>query len=134
MIKDGRPRLIDFQGARPGPPAYDLAGMILDPYTTLDEDMKAGLLDYYISRRRGGGRFDEKSFVKTYPLLSACRLLQALGAYGNLSRNQGKTYFEAFIPGALDGLDRVLAQPALDFMPGLRALVRDIIEELENRI
>ena len=86
MIKDGRPRLIDFQGARPGPPAYDLASMILDPYTTLDEDMKTGLLEYYVSRRRGGGRFDEKSFVKTYPLLSACRLLQALGAYGNLSR------------------------------------------------
>lgn len=32
MLKDGRVRIIDFQGARLGPLGYDLASLLLDPY------------------------------------------------------------------------------------------------------
>ncbi|MEW5724191.1 MAG: phosphotransferase [Thermodesulfobacteriota bacterium] len=123
MIKQGRPRFIDFQGARPGPPGYDLASLLYDPYTPLSAGLEERIFNLYVRKRYAYGGFDEKSFRAGYPYLAACRLLQALGAYGFLSRNKGKTSFEAFIPDALRSLERLIATPAFDFMPGLRELV-----------
>jgi aminoglycoside/choline kinase family phosphotransferase len=96
MITDGDiPRLIDFQGARIGPPGYDVVSMLWDPYYRLDEDLRERLLDYYIQGmiEKSGGKFIEEDFRKT---LLTCRLqrhMQALGAYGFLSSVKGKKYF-----------------------------------------
>jgi NDP-sugar pyrophosphorylase family protein/aminoglycoside/choline kinase family phosphotransferase len=91
MITKGIPRLIDYQGARIGPPAYDIASMLWDPYFRLDDDMRERLLEYYLEQMKN--KLNENDFFES---LSICRLqrhMQALGAYGFLSMAKGKRYF-----------------------------------------
>ncbi|HDZ84798.1 MAG TPA: hypothetical protein ENH45_06210, partial [Nitrospirae bacterium] len=101
VIKDGV-RLIDFQGARIGPPAYDIASLLWDPYHCLDDALRERLIGYYVElmiAKTGG--FDESSFRDS---LVTCRLqrhMQALGAYGFLSKVKGKKYFLKYVPEGL---------------------------------
>ena len=101
VIKDGV-RLIDFQGARIGPPAYDIASVLWDPYHCLDDVLRARLIEYYAERIKAEiAGFDESSFLNS---LVTCRLqrhMQALGAYGFLSKVKGKKYFLKYVPEAL---------------------------------
>lgn len=50
IMKGQKIRIIDFQGARIGPPAYDVASILWDPYYRLDEYMRQHLLDYYLNQ------------------------------------------------------------------------------------
>jgi NDP-sugar pyrophosphorylase family protein len=95
VTKGGIPRLIDYQGARIGPPAYDMASLLRDPYYRIEESLRERLLNYYIERmkERSNAGFNERAFRDT---LLPCRLqrhMQALGAYGFLSSVKGKKYF-----------------------------------------
>ncbi|HXX80441.1 MAG TPA: phosphotransferase [Thermodesulfovibrionales bacterium] len=95
MITDGNmPRVIDYQGARIGPPTYDLASILWDPYHPLDHDMRNSLLAYYLSKRtEDDSTFSRDDFTT---VLLPCRLqrhMQALGAYAFLSQKKGKRYF-----------------------------------------
>lgn len=93
-------RLIDFQGARTGPPAYDVASMLWDPYCRFEDNARAILLDYYIDqmKHRAGEGFDAKQFVDSLIVCRLQRHMQALGAYGFLSLVKGKKYFLKYIP------------------------------------
>jgi hypothetical protein len=129
MITRGRPRLLDFQGARLGPPGYDLASLLYDPYVNLDDNLRPKLLAAYIAGRRDRGEFDAASFERTFPLLAACRLLQALGAYGFLSRVKAKFVFRKYIPAAVNSLAGLL-NDQIDFAPALTALVNAIQKDV----
>ena len=62
----------------------------------------------------------------SYPYIAVMRLLQALGAYSNLSITQGKTYFEQYIPPALTSIKGLLEDindPGLSY---LESVIRDI--------
>jgi N-acetylmuramate 1-kinase len=104
LLADKKIRYVDFQGARLGPPAYDVASLLFDPYMNmLDEAMVLRLFSYYQSLSlcvRSDGR--------ALSLCAAQRLMQALGAYGNLSIHKGKTRYREFIPVALERLGRVV--------------------------
>ncbi|MEK6527374.1 MAG: aminoglycoside phosphotransferase family protein, partial [Nitrospirota bacterium] len=53
MITKGNvPRLIDYQGARMGPPAYDVVSILWDPYCRLGNNMRERLIDYYIDKMK----------------------------------------------------------------------------------
>jgi aminoglycoside/choline kinase family phosphotransferase len=70
-------------------------------------------------------------FRKGFETCSLTRNLQILGAFGHLTRNKGKSYFEAYIPGALQTLLRNLdAYHARDRLPALRAMVQKANEAL----
>lgn len=127
MMTNARPRLIDFQGARMAPAAYDAASILWDPYHRLDDHLRERLLDYYISemKKGPGGKFDEKLFLKS---LMPCRLqrhMQALGAYGFLSVVKGKRYFLKYVPEALRML-REEVSTRKDIFNALHRLVQDI--------
>lgn len=127
LTGNGTPRLIDYQGARMGPPAYDLASALWDPYHRLEEDMRERLVCCYIEKMRAGlfSDFNEDEF--RYSLLF-CRLqrhMQALGAYGFLSKVKGKKYFLKHIPQAMGYLSEEIAQAGEDY-PHLHELVRKI--------
>jgi aminoglycoside/choline kinase family phosphotransferase len=98
----GMPRVIDFQGARMAPAAYDIASILWDPYYRLDGALRERLLEYYLCERaKYPGEFSRKTFSDS---LIPCRLqrhMQALGAYGFLSAIKGKTYFLKHVPEAL---------------------------------
>ncbi len=103
ITKNQKLRIIDYQGIRIGPPAYDVASILRDPYYRIDVDMRERLLDYYISQMNNkiGQNFDEDYFRET---LLPCRLqrhMQALGAYGFLSSVKGKKYFLKYAPEGL---------------------------------
>lgn len=103
MIHAGVPRIIDYQGARMAPPAYDVASILWDPYYRLDDAMRERLLGYYLGAMKAceSHQLDEKRFLES---LVACRLqrhMQALGAYGFLSVVKGKSYFLKHVPEAL---------------------------------
>jgi aminoglycoside/choline kinase family phosphotransferase len=77
------PVVIDFQGARFGPLAYDAAALILDPYAGLSGETRSRLLSAYRERLSRSG-VDPRAFDEGWYPLGAFRLLQALGAFGKL--------------------------------------------------
>lgn len=102
MFTEKGPYIIDYQGARIGPPAYDVVSLLWDPYYTLQEEMRQGLLRYYIERmKEADGGFDEVGFLKSLIICRLQRHMQALGAYGFLSKEKGKRHFLKFIPSGL---------------------------------
>ncbi|MDP2280047.1 MAG: phosphotransferase, partial [Nitrospirota bacterium] len=123
MITKDRPRLIDYQGMRIGPPAYDIASMLWDPYYRLKDDMRERILEYYINIIRNHPRpplakggwgdfktrednkgvtvFHENAFKENLLLCRLQRHMQALGAYGFLSTVKGKRYFLKHTPEGL---------------------------------
>jgi aminoglycoside/choline kinase family phosphotransferase/dTDP-glucose pyrophosphorylase len=125
MVAKGHvPRIIDYQGARVGPPAYDVASILWDPYHRLDDVLREELLRHYIEGRRAEeGTFEEETFRGT---LLACRLqrhMQALGAYAFLSRKKGKRHFLKHVGEGLCLLREDAAEAREDF-PALEELLR----------
>lgn len=99
-------RFVDFQGARLGPPAYDVASLLYDPYVDfLSTRLTTRLFEYYrsLALRVKVGQHD-------FDICAAQRLMQACGAYGNLSINKGKTRYREFMPVALERLAEVMAR------------------------
>lgn len=94
---------IDYQGLRLGLAEYDLASLLYDPYSALAKTERDELLRYY-ARHRGLAVSDLR---ETLLLCAAQRLMQALGAYANLSRNLGKLNFTRHIPAAVANLTSV---------------------------
>jgi aminoglycoside/choline kinase family phosphotransferase len=124
MVHAGGPRIIDYQGARMAPPAYDIASVLWDPYYRLDDGMRERLLAYYLEEMKAdrARAFDDKAFLGS---LVACRLqrhMQALGAYGFLSEVKGKKYFLKHVPEALRLLKADVAEARRE-QPELARLV-----------
>lgn len=106
MIKEGKPYLIDYQGARLGPPGYDVASLLWDPYFKLEDNLRGSLIAYYIKKRKEiEEAFEERLFLESLEYLRIQRHLQALSAYVNLSCFKGKGHFLKFIPQALAYLE-----------------------------
>jgi len=123
MVKNGRCYLIDFQGGRIGPIQYDLASLLIDPYVELPPEMQADLLSYCFVNYAKHGDISRDAFEKGYRYCALTRNLQMLGAFGYLSRQKGKTYFEKFIPAALQTLKDNLRKVPKEF-PQLRRIVK----------
>jgi NDP-sugar pyrophosphorylase family protein/tRNA A-37 threonylcarbamoyl transferase component Bud32 len=99
VMSDGDLQIIDFQGARMGPSAYDVVSILWDPYYRLEENMRERLVDHYISKIED--KFDADYFRETLLLCRLQRHMQALGAYGYLSSVKGKKYFLKYVPEGL---------------------------------
>ncbi len=132
VTKGDVPRIIDYQGARIGPPAYDLASLLWDPYAPMETTCRTRLLEYYIKGIRDyrGSAFDEEGFRQT---LIPCRLqrhMQALGAYGFLSAVKGRSYFLKYVPPALRYLKEEVAVVNKEY-PLLTRLVSGLDENVD---
>ncbi len=110
MIHNGKIRFIDFQSARKGPFQYDLASLLIDPYVKLPQRIQDLLLDYALTRLNSICLIDVKEFTHSYRFCCLTRNLQMLGAFGFLTRVKNKPWFESYIPHALKGLEKRLAQ------------------------
>lgn len=127
MIRDNSIYFIDFQSSRWGPPGYDLASLLWDPYVELDDSLRDRLVRLYLNETEST-EYDTEKF---YLYLSLCRIqrhMQALGAYGFLSLRRGKRGFLKFIPRGLKLLWQDLYQSKSEF----KAL-RELVEILLNR-
>jgi len=124
VMKGPELRLIDYQGARMGPPAYDLASMLWDPYYRLEDGMRGRLLDYYIDKMKAhsSDKFHEGIFRSSLVLCRLQRHMQALGAYGFLSMVKGKKHFQKYMPEGVRLL-RADVRHARDDYPELYKLI-----------
>ncbi len=124
IVKNEIPRVIDYQGARVGPPAYDIASILWDPYYRLDKDMRERLVCYYIGKIKADAVnvFFEDEFRYSLLLCRLQRHMQALGAYGFLSKVKEKQYFIRHIPQAMAYLSEETAAVSEDF-PSLYELI-----------
>jgi N-acetylmuramate 1-kinase len=112
IMRSGTAWLVDYQGLRPGLAEYDLASLLFDPYVTLSRSERHDLLSFYAELR--GLHLPELREI--FYLCAAQRLMQALGAYANLSRNLGKTYFEQHMPAGVKNLS-IVCEEATELTP-----------------
>jgi NDP-sugar pyrophosphorylase family protein/aminoglycoside/choline kinase family phosphotransferase len=127
MMVDGMPWLIDYQGARIGPPAYDLASLLWDPYYPIEGIMKTRLLHYYTDAMKKNVKkgFDEDAFLTSLLPCRVQRHMQALGAYGFLSQVKGRRFFLKYVEEGL----RLLKEDVSALEPEYPALYR-LVKEL----
>lgn len=123
LTADGEgPALLDFQGARPGPLAYDAAALILDPYAAHPPALRGRLLRSYrehLAHLGAAAAWTEDGWFA----LGTFRLLQALGAFGKLGGRMGKPGFLEHGGAALSHLEEHLGERGRAELPALRSLV-----------
>ena len=100
-------KIIDFQGMRKGPAAYDLASLIYDPYVDLREGERRALAALYAKKA------NRPELAETVKFAAVERLVQALGAFGRLA-SVGKSGFTKHILPALQNLLSAADDAALD--------------------
>jgi N-acetylmuramate 1-kinase len=104
LLRRGAVRMVDYQGARRGPAGYDLASLLYDPYVArLTPAVSARLFEYFTSIA------PVKVTARSFRICAVQRLMQALGAYANLSIHKGKERYRDFVPVALQRLKRIAA-------------------------
>jgi aminoglycoside/choline kinase family phosphotransferase len=132
MIKDGCPRVIDFQGGRLGPLGYDLASLLIDPYVSLSDHVRERLLQKYIEVLAGYSEAATAFSVEGYYLLALQRNLQILGAFAFLANVKGKSFFLDYLGPAALSLHKLLNEPAGRQFPVLRAFTAELPGMLNN--
>jgi aminoglycoside/choline kinase family phosphotransferase len=108
MVKDDQVWLIDFQGLRRGRQEYDLASLIFDPYLDHTADEREQLLTLWEDIA------DERPLETLFHECAAQRLMQALGAYGNIVKNRGDEWYKPHIATAGRLLGEVTAGTSLE--------------------
>ncbi len=108
LLNDGKSWWIDFQGMRRGRQEYDIASLVYDPYMDHTAEDREKILDIWedISEDR-----PEESIFRQ---CATQRLMQALGAFGNIIRNRGDQWYAPHVPVAARSLAEVIAGTALE--------------------
>ena len=129
VLNEGVVRFIDVQGVRIGPGEYDIASLLYDPYLSplLTKELRSDMVDLCIEHS-GDSTIKERIY---YSALQ--RLMQALGAYGNLSLNMDKPRYRTFVAPALANLWTVLEELPLGTVPQLRTIVAKAIEYWDTK-
>jgi N-acetylmuramate 1-kinase len=134
MICAGRLRLVDFQGMRFGPPAYDLASLLIDPYVRISLEVEQKAIALYWSMARDQLDCSLQQFLESYGVLRLCRNLQVLGAYSYLGLVKGKRHFLRYVPCAWRQLCMWINKYGADRYPTLHKLVNRIDRTSQCRI
>lgn len=131
LIKDGKVRVVDFQGAHRGLLAYDLASILRGACVKLPVEVQEKLIDYYLYSlsSRWDITLDNSHFRSIFLYTGLQRNMQALGAFAYLSTVQNKPQFSQYIPRTVEYLYKGLEQ-AHEF-PELLAIIETVKSCLE---
>ena len=107
MMRDGKMFIIDHQDARMGPPSYDVASLLSDPYTTLPREVVAELIERFIEMKAASKLplLNVDKFRTELQLMTVQRMLKAIGTYSS----QAAVGNSVYIPYIQPALDRALA-------------------------
>jgi hypothetical protein len=106
--------LLDFQDAVMGPPAYDVASILMDARVDVSQEFELRLLSRYaIGRKAAHAEFDLDEFVRCYRTLGAQRATKILGIFARLNKRDNKPQYLAHLPRVWSYLVRALAHPSL---------------------
>lgn len=100
--------LLDFQDARTGHPAYDLASVLEDARRDVPEAIERDMMDRYKSATGQG-----KDFERAYWALAAQRNTRILGVFTRLWKRDHKPQYTTFQPRMWGLLERDLNYPEL---------------------
>ena len=106
--------LLDFQDALMGPPAYDVASLLMDARVDISEPLELKLLARYALGRKGRDpAFDPTRFASRYIVLGAQRMTKILGIFARLDRRDHKPQYLQHLPRVWNYLMRAFQHPAL---------------------
>lgn len=107
MVRLNKLHVIDFQDARMGALAYDLASVLRDPYVSVTEECEKELLKYYLEQARPylKADFSEENFYEVYEYQAVQRCFKAIGTFTSMyNKKQDRRYLKHIAPA----LDRVV--------------------------
>jgi aminoglycoside/choline kinase family phosphotransferase len=116
--KTGEVWMVDVQDARRGPDSYDLASLLRDAYADIDDRQIDPMIDLYLSV--WGEPVERAPFVERFRIVSAQRMIKALGTFGYQAAVRGRRQYLSAVPRTLDRLDLLLGSH-----PSLADLDRD---------
>ena len=128
LISEGRNGILDWQGGRLGPLEYDLASLLIDPYTALTAGERNQVFQHYLALLRNYEPNRTGAFEEVYPYLAIQRNLQILGAFSFLTKVQKKPHFESYIIPALKSLHDLLN----DLKDPHLSSLQDLVESLQK--
>jgi N-acetylmuramate 1-kinase len=106
--------LLDFQDAVMGPPAYDVASLLMDARVDISEALEIKLLSRYaLGRKARDPSFDPARFAARYMVLGAQRATKILGIFARLDRRDRKPQYLEHMPRVWRYLTSAFAHPAL---------------------
>ncbi len=100
--------LLDFQDARAGHPAYDLASVLEDARRDVPPDVERAMIDRYVAATGHVAVFE-----RAYWALAAQRNTRILGVFTRLWKRDDKPHYRRFQPRMWGLLERDLEQPHL---------------------
>jgi hypothetical protein len=97
-----------------GPPAYDVASLLMDARVDISEDLELKLLSRYaLGRKARDPAFDPARFAARYMVLGAQRATKILGIFARLDRRDRKPQYLQHLPRVWRYLMSAFAHPAL---------------------
>jgi aminoglycoside/choline kinase family phosphotransferase len=108
LLKDGKAWWIDFQGMRRGRQEYDIASLVFDPYMDHSAEDREAILSIWEDIS------EDRPETTIFHQCAAQRLMQALGAYGNIAKNKGDDWYLQFVAPAARMLAEVTAGTPLE--------------------
>jgi hypothetical protein len=106
--------LLDFQDAVMGPPAYDVASLLMDARVDISDTLELKLLSRYaLGRKARDPSFDPTRFAARYVVLGAQRATKILGIFARLDRRDRKPQYLRHLPRVWTYLMRAFQHPAL---------------------
>jgi aminoglycoside/choline kinase family phosphotransferase len=130
MVKGDLLYLIDFQGARLGPPQYDLASLLLDPYVQLPDSLQNELLRMHGKNLSELTGISVEDFICRFSHVALCRNLQILAAFSFLTKRKGRSHFAPYIMPAWKSLRRLLTDATVSEYQSLANLVKNQSDEM----
>jgi len=110
-----------------GPIEYDLASLLIDPYVSLPYPVQDQLCKYCIKKLLSLVDVNPDKFLTCFKYCALTRNLQILGAFGYLSKVKGKTYFQQYIPRAVETLRKNLFSLSSLELPKLMSVVKKLV-------
>ncbi|MEQ8764476.1 MAG: phosphotransferase, partial [Planctomycetota bacterium] len=129
MVQGDRLRVIDFQDARLGPAAYDLASLLHDPYAMLEDDFRETLLEDYRAMCAEAGEDVAPDLEDQLALATVQRCLKAAGTYGYQVIHRKRHHYRRALGPALASVG---AQ--LDALPRHRKALQSLLTDCEERL
>jgi len=128
MVQGEHLYVIDFQDARMGPAAYDLASLLRDSYMDLSDKLLCDAINYFLSRK--GGDCDLKKFRQHFDLVAMQRNLKALGTFGYQVSERHNPIYLQYVPRTLRYVRQTLhGDPRFNT---LRPILGELVHELRE--
>ncbi len=102
IIKDGEACIIDYQDSMLGPRQYDLCSLIDDRYTSLPENLKESLLNYYFDKTEV--QESKEEFLLNYDYVMIQRIFKAIGSFSYHYIKNGNISYLPFINSSIESL------------------------------